>query len=155
MSDAIYRPARPGEGGEIARMVRQLAQDIGASTVPRVTADDLEALAFGPNPLLFMHMVEVDARAVGTIVCELIYSTWRGALGLYVCDLHIDAPWRGRGLGIGLLRAARDDHPRAAFFKLEVTDDNEAARRFYRRHGFEMHHDERTFVLSGDDYRRL
>jgi ribosomal protein S18 acetylase RimI-like enzyme len=155
MTAIIYRRARPGEGAEIARMVRQLAVDIGATTVPKVTAKHIEELAFGPTPVLHVHMAEANGVAVGTIVNEVIYSTWRGGLGLYVCDLHVEAPWRGLGIGLGLLRAARADHPRAIFFKLEVTDDNEAARRFYRRHGFETPHDERTFVLDGEAYARL
>lgn len=155
MTAIRYRRALPGEGAEIARMVRQLAADIGATTVPKVSAAHVEEFAFGPAPVLHIHMAEADGLVIGTIVNEVIYSTWRGALGLYVCDLHVERPWRGQGIGLGLLRAARADHPRAAFFKLEVTDDNQAARRFYHRHGFEMHHDERTFVLGGAAYSAL
>lgn len=155
MTVIVYRHALPGEGAVIARMVRQLAVDIGAATVPKVTGEHIEDYAFGPDRVLHIHMAEANGAAVGTIVNEVIYSTWRGALGLYVCDLHVEASWRGQGIGLGLLRAARADHPRARFFKLEVTDDNEAARRFYRRHGFELPHDERTFVLSGHGYDRL
>lgn len=155
MTDIRYRRARPGEGDAVARMVRQLAADIGASTVPQVTAQHVEDLAFGPNPVLHIYMADAAKIPIGTIVTELVYSTWRGALGLYVCDLHVEAAWRGRGIGLALLRAARADHPRARFFKLEATHDNEAARRFYRRHGFEIHAEENTFTLGDDAYLKL
>jgi ribosomal protein S18 acetylase RimI-like enzyme len=155
MSAVVYRPARPGEGALIARMVRQLALDIGATTVPQVTGEHVETLAFGPAPVLRLHVAEVDHEPVGCLVGEVIYSTWRGALGLYVCDLHVEAPWRGRGIGVGLLRTARAADLRLKFFKLEVTDDNEAARRFYCRQGFTVLEDERTFVLDGAEFERF
>lgn len=65
-------------------------------------------------------------------------------------DLNVLAPWRGQGLGSQVLQRVQAQ-ARAAGLPLRclVTRDNEAALRFYRRHGF------RDVESPGDRYLLL
>ena len=59
--------------------------------------------------------------------------------GDYVSDLWVEAGHRGSGVGAALLRQlegqiAADGHARG---RLRVVRDNDGARRFYRRHGWD------------------
>lgn len=150
MSDVTCRPARPGDCAAIATMVRRLASDTGASTVPRAGPEDYLRHGFGDRPILRLYVAERAGVPVGCLVGEVIFSTWRGAPGLYVCDLHVEAGHRGKGIGARLIECAvRDAPPHGyGFVKLEVMDDNVDARRFYRRLGFEAKPEEVTHVLT-------
>jgi ribosomal protein S18 acetylase RimI-like enzyme len=55
-----------------------------------------------------------------------------GNITTYICELLIDARWRGRGVGSALLDACHAIYPRA---RMEVTSTENSAS-FYRRYGF-------------------
>lgn len=55
-------------------------------------------------------------------------------------NLYVRPGYRNRGIGSALLSAAEDALAEDAdVIALEVMADNEAARRFYRRHGYDSH----------------
>jgi ribosomal protein S18 acetylase RimI-like enzyme len=54
-----------------------------------------------------------------------------------VISMWTDPAWRGRGVAAALLRAAVDFAGDAPVY-LSVTETNDAARRLYERHGFEL-----------------
>ncbi|MFB6205760.1 MAG: GNAT family N-acetyltransferase [Haloglomus sp.] len=58
-----------------------------------------------------------------------------------VQNIYVHPAARGRGIGTALLAAAEAylREQGAAVVSLEVLADNESARRFYRRHGYENH----------------
>ncbi len=156
MTPAIRR-ARPGEGDAIAAMVRALARDIGSTTVPRVTGAEIERLAFGPGPRLFLWVAVAEDRLVGTLVAAPTFSTWRGQEGLYVVDLYVDAALRGLRLGERLIAAAAAEGLDAgfAFLKLETTAANAGAHRFYERLGFRPVEAEVVFTLEREAVEAL
>ncbi|MBL8573264.1 MAG: GNAT family N-acetyltransferase [Hyphomicrobiaceae bacterium] len=150
MSDIVCRPARLEDCDAIATMVRRLAADTGASTVPRAEPADYARFGFGDAPILRLYVAERAGETIGCLVGEVIFSTWRGKPGLYVCDLHVEAGHRGRGTGARLIDCAvRHAPPHGyGFVKLEVMDDNRDAQRFYKRLGFEAKPEEVTHVLT-------
>ncbi|MEJ1159518.1 GNAT family N-acetyltransferase [Prosthecomicrobium sp. N25] len=154
---ALIRPARPEECEAVAGMVRTLARDTGAETVPAVTGETLRAEAFGASPLLRLWVAEADGRLVGMLVGVVAFSTWRGGRGLYVCDLYAEPARRGSGLGRRLLaaaaRAARDEG--LSYMKLEIIGTNQGVARFYARLGFEPVEGDVTWVLERDGLDRL
>lgn len=156
MTPAIRR-ARPGEGDAIAAMVRALARDIGADHVPRATGADIERLAFAPAPRLLLWVAEAEDRLVGTLVGAPTFSTWRGQEGLYVVDLYVEAGLRGMRLGERLIAAAAAECLEAglSFLKLETTDANAGARRFYERLGFRPVRSETVFALEREAVEAL
>ncbi|WP_254768352.1 GNAT family N-acetyltransferase [Salinilacihabitans rarus] len=84
------------------------------------------------------------ARLDGDVVGFASFTLERGALELdatrgVLSNLYVDPGHRGRGIGSALLGAVEDAlvERGADVLALEVLADNEAARRFYRREGYE------------------
>ncbi|MFM8747427.1 MAG: N-acetyltransferase family protein [Aestuariivirga sp.] len=146
----VIRPMRADEVEQVAAMVRGLARDIGASTVPQLTAAGLAAA----HDLIDTVVAEEHGRLTGACLGLMTYSTWRGARGLYVVDLFVMPEARGRNIGERLLRhmgrrfAARG----ARFIKLEVDATNAAAARFYARLGFAKKTEDRLHILEHDQF---
>ena len=149
MSPAI-RPMHPHEADAVARMVRDLARDIGVPVQPRLSGDALRQAL----DLVDVVVAEEEGRLLGACLGLMTYSTWRAARGLYVVDLFVATDARNRKLGALLLRAAgaRARTKGATFIKLEVDHANEAAARFYERFGFEKHEEDTLFVLEEERF---
>lgn len=86
------------------------------------------------------------ARVEGSIVGFVSYSVERGSLELdttrgLLSNIYVEPAYRGRGVGTALLEAAETAlHERGAtVVVLEVMAANEAARRFYERHGYDTY----------------
>jgi ribosomal protein S18 acetylase RimI-like enzyme len=84
------------------------------------------------------------ARLEGSIVGFASSSIERGSLELdttrgLLSNVYVEPAFRGRGIGTALLEAAEASLARqgADVMVLEVMADNEAARRFYRRQGYD------------------
>lgn len=100
------------------------------------------------------------ARADGDIVGFTTFSLERGSFALdttrgLLSNLFVKPSVRNRGIGTALLEAAEDalTEKGATVVMLEAMADNEAARRFYRRHGYETYRVgmERTLERRGRD----
>ncbi|MBL8699302.1 MAG: GNAT family N-acetyltransferase [Alphaproteobacteria bacterium] len=84
---------------------------------------------------LGIFLAEAEGRALGFALVDLDASPARGAL---LDNLHVAPGFTGRGIGRVLLgRAARWASDRRAdiALHLELLDGNDAAARFYLRHG--------------------
>jgi len=149
---ADIRPARPADCPAIVSHVNGLARDIGVDVRPQVTAEGLQKHGFGDNPLLLLWVAESEGRIVGSTVANFMYSTWRGAAGIYVADLYVEPAARGGGIGERLLRGlVREAWGKGArFIRLDVDVRNEGAARFYARAGFHEHTDDRFFMLEAE-----
>ncbi|WP_254763533.1 GNAT family N-acetyltransferase [Natrinema marinum] len=84
------------------------------------------------------------ARLEGELVGFASISIERGSLELdatrgLLSNIYVEPAVRGRGIGTALLEAAEESlaDKGADTMVLEVMADNEAARRFYRRHGYD------------------
>lgn len=102
MSELI-RGARPGDESEIVGMIRELAEFENASDECTVTEAHLHTALFGPEPVAYAHVVEVDGQAAATAVWFLNFSTWDGVTGIYLEDLFVRPAFRRRGLARKLL----------------------------------------------------
>jgi len=127
---------RPLEADDRARWAELLAahgrtygRTLGAATLDIVwgwLADDGAALK---------ALVAVDAAAgvVGIVHYQPAYRSLAGSLSCQLSDLHVDAAWRGRGIGRQLIEgvhaAARDDG--FAVLRWLARESNHAARRLY------------------------
>jgi ribosomal protein S18 acetylase RimI-like enzyme len=136
------------EAEAVAAMVRDLARDTGAATVPKLTAEKLTAA----RELIDVLVAEENGRLLGACLGLMTFSTWRGAPGLYVVDLFVLPEARGRSVGEALLRAAARRFAKrgAEFIKLEVDETNTGAERFYARLGFIKKTEDRLHVLEQD-----
>jgi GNAT superfamily N-acetyltransferase len=103
---------------------------------------DAARVAAGLAPLLRddqhgqVWVATTGASLIGYVVVTWSWSLESGGRDCILDELYVDR--RGDGLGAALLRHAMDEARwagTAAMF-LETEAPNEAARRFYRRHGF-------------------
>ena len=75
-------------------------------------------------PIAETAVAESDGAVVGFVAL----------LGNEVGGIFVDPTHQGRGIGRSLMDHARRSRP---FLELDVFEDNERARRFYERYGFE------------------
>ena len=146
------RPARPGDEGDILRLIRALAAYEREPDAVEATAEGLRAHLFADDPRVFAHVAEQDGRIVAIAVWFLNFSTWTGRHGIYLEDLFVDPDVRGGGIADGLFRAlaaearARD----CARIDWAVLDWNDLAKGFYRRIGGRRNETWEAWRLDGD-----
>lgn len=101
------RPARPGDETEIAAMIHELAAFERAPEQCTVTAGQIRAALFGPDPTAAC-LVAGDDGAGGLAAMALwfrTFSTWDGVAGIHLEDLFVRPAFRRRGLARRLLSA--------------------------------------------------
>ncbi len=106
-------------------------------------ATDKAALAeavLGAQPAAHGLLALVSGQTLGAALYSPLFSTVRGAAGVYVSDLWVNADARGQGLGAHLLaQVMRAGAARwqATWLKLAVYDHSRDSQQFYKRLGFE------------------
>lgn len=156
MSFAIRRVA-PDDVPSVVGLVHELADYERAPSECTLTDGDLRAALFCESPALFGHVAVVDGDVVGCALWFLNFSTWRGVHGIYLEDLYVQPPHRGKGIGRALLASLAGECVRRGFARLEwaVLDWNEPAIRFYRSLGAQPMDEWTTFRLEGEAIKVL
>lgn len=107
---------------------RALSEEVKARLVPGLLK----------HPASFVLLACDGGTPVGVAVCFWGFSTFAGKPLINIHDLAVTTKYRRKGLGSALieetLRRARDAG--CAKVTLEVLDENEGAKRLYRRMGF-------------------
>jgi GNAT superfamily N-acetyltransferase len=131
--DPRVRRVREGDVETVVALVHALAEYERLSHECAMTADQLRAALFGPEPALFGHVAEVDGEVVGFTLWFLSFSTFRGGHGIYLEDLFVRPDRRGTGLGRALLTELAEECVRRGYARLEwaVLEWNEPAIGFY------------------------
>lgn len=120
------------------------------------TVEDMLEDGFGPNPVFFCLVAEVDGRVLGTAVYHLKYSTWKGK-GVYLDDIVVTASMRGQKIGSQLFEQVIREAAgmKAKQLHWQVLEWNEPAIAFYRKYRASMDAewinckiDPRTFSFS-------
>jgi ribosomal protein S18 acetylase RimI-like enzyme len=157
-----HRQIKPAERADLPaldRALRDLSRTLGDTH--RAEIDTLERALFGPAPSVWAQVAPgLDSAdgLRGAVLFSPVFSTVRGAAGLYVSDLWVHEAGRGKGLGAALLSSAA---ARAAvlwgaeFLRLAVYDQNPRARALYDALGFEPATGETVMRLSGPAFQRL
>ena len=118
--------------------LRALSADIAEdyATEPAV----LEQAVLGAQPAAYGLLAMRGDQTLGAALYSPVFSTVRGAAGVYVSDLWVSATARGLGLGARVLaQVAQSGAARwqASWLKLAVYDHSHSAQKFYQRFGFE------------------
>lgn len=121
----------------ILALVRELAAFEREPDAVEATEPMLAQALFGERPAAEAVMAEEDGAVVGFALFFHNFSTWTGKRGLYLEDLYVTPPARGRGVGKALLRhlAALAVERDCARFEWSVLDWNADAIAFYRSVG--------------------
>ncbi|MFZ0782212.1 MAG: GNAT family N-acetyltransferase [Candidatus Sulfotelmatobacter sp.] len=137
-------------------LIRELAEFERELDICVIEEADLARDGFGPNPKFQALIAEWDGQPAGYAIFFGYYSTWAGP-GLYLEDLFVRLPFRGKGIGMALLAAvaqiALQEDRRA--MRWEVLDWNQGAIDLYKSLGAEFRDQWRSVLLKDDALRRL
>lgn len=90
------------------------------------------------GPYMDGYIISVGTEDVGYAVVSKMWAVEAGGLCVWVEDLYIRAPYRGKGLGNAFFAFLKTQYPEANRFRLEVEEDNLPAVALYRKHGFDF-----------------
>jgi GNAT superfamily N-acetyltransferase len=157
MPPATIRPATAADVPLILQLIRELAEYERLAHEVTATEDDLRESLSGPQPIIEVIIAEADGGVAGYALFFHNYSTFLCKRGVYLEDLFVRPPFRGRGIGKLLLshlaRLAVDRGCRR--FEWAVLDWNESAIQFYRSLGAEPMNNWTVFRIDDDALKRL
>ena len=122
---------------DILRLIKALAIYEKAEDEAIATEKDIRDSLFSKSAVAYGLIAECDKKTVGFAIYFFNYSTWKGKKGLYLEDLFVDPDYRGKGLGLALMKtlakiAVKENCPR---FEWSVINWNEPAIEFYKSLG--------------------
>jgi ribosomal protein S18 acetylase RimI-like enzyme len=114
----------------LAHITENIARAIAADSVRVARAEDGDGIDADTDEILGFVMFSAGTEVLAT-------DAVRGTIE----NLYVRPPYRNRGVGSDLLAAATTalESRGVDAITLDVLAANEAARRFYRRHGYEPH----------------
>lgn len=92
--------------------------------------------ALADTPYLTGYGFEVEGVLAGYGMVTRSYSTERGGVCVWIEDIYIKPPHRGRGIGSAFLEFVEREHPDAVRLRLEAEPENERAMAVYEKAGF-------------------
>jgi GNAT superfamily N-acetyltransferase len=150
------RPAIADDAPLLLAMIRELAEFERVPEKVKIGVEDLVRDGFGENPRFHALIAEWNDNPAGYAVFYDHYSTYAGP-AVYLEDVFVREPFRGRGIGIALMAAvakvAVDDKRPGLHW--HVLDWNEKAIGLYKALGAEFCDWWRPVMLSGDALARL
>jgi len=150
------RPATMSDAALLRTMIRELAEFERELELVTIGEQELKRDGFGENPRFRALIAEWDDQPAGYALFFGYYSTWSGR-GLFLEDLFVREPFRGRGIGKSLLaavaRIAVEEHCYGIHW--EVLDWNQRATELYKALGADFRDQWRPVLLTGEALRRL
>lgn len=155
--EAVIRPAKPGDETLVCEFIRELAEYERLAHEVEVTEDKIAAALFGPSPRVFCDLAEVSGEPAGFALWFYNFSTFLARPGIYLEDLFVRPPFRGRGLGKALLghlarRAMAKECGRLEWW---VLDWNTPSIEFYKALGAVPMNDWTVFRVTGEALSKL
>lgn len=116
-------------------LVHELALYEKAPNEVTVTMEEFIESGFGPNPVWGAFVAEDENKIIGISLYYIRYSTWKGRR-LYLEDLIVHEPYRGKGIGKLLLdrTVAFAKEKKYSGMMWQVLDWNEPAINFYAKY---------------------
>ncbi len=151
------RPATRNDLGTILQLIRDLAVYEQLLDECVSTEELLDQHLFGEHPKAEVLLAEWDGEVAGFGLFFHTFSTFLGKPGIYLEDLFVKPPYRGKGIGKALLmylaRLARvRDCGRVEW---SVLNWNEPSIRFYESLGAKRMDKWSMFRLAGEELARL
>lgn len=131
----IIRQARKEDCARLMELVHELAVYEKAPDEVTVRFEHFVESGFGPNPVWWALVAEVDGNIEGFALYYIRYSTWKGQR-MYLEDLVITEKMRGKGLGKLLLDSLVEEAKEKKFSGMmwQVLEWNEPAINFYKKY---------------------
>lgn len=118
----------------LLELVHELAVYEKAPDEVTVTLEHFENSGFGPNPVWWAFVAEVDGVVMGFALYYVRYSTWKGQR-MYLEDLLVTEQARGQGMGRLLMERLVEEAKEKNFSAIvwQVLEWNEPAINFYKK----------------------
>lgn len=131
----IIRPAVQQDCKRLMALVHELAEYEKAPHEVTVAFDHFVESGFGPQPVWWALVAEVDGRVEGFALYYIRYSTWKGQ-AMYLEDILVTEAMRGQGLGKQLFDALIAEAQQKQLKRIvwQVLEWNEPAIRFYKKY---------------------
>lgn len=130
------RKGNPEDMQSVLELIQELAVFEKEPDAVLVTVDDLIRDGFGPVPLFYVFVAEVESEIVGIALYYYRYSTWKGKT-IHLEDLVVKDKMRGTGLGYALYSEIMKQGKKDKVRRIEwnVLDWNTPAIEFYEKSG--------------------
>jgi GNAT superfamily N-acetyltransferase len=141
----------------LVQLIRELAEYERAPQEAVATPDDIRRDGFSNPPRFQVVIAEWGGEPAGFALFFHNYSTWTGRPGLYIEDLFVRPPFRGRGIGKALMARLANIAVARECARMEwlVLDWNAPAIGFYRSFGAELMDGWLTMRVWGEALRKL
>src|SRR5690606_39144294 len=151
------RNAQPGDEALILRFIRGLAEYEKLAHECIATEADLTRSLFGERPEAEVILASVDAEPAGFALFFHNYSTFLARKGLYLEDLFVLPEYRGKGVGLALLRELARIAVERECGRMEwaVLNWNQPAIDFYNKLGARPMNEWTVYRLTGDSLKNL
>ena len=116
-------------------LIQELANYEKAPDEVTVSLNHFEESGFGPNPVWWAFVAEVQGVVVGMALYYVRYSTWKGQR-MYLEDILVTEDLRGQKIGSLLFDALIVEAKEKGFngMNWQVLDWNEPAINFYKKY---------------------
>ena len=153
----LLRPAVPDDVPVIVSLIGALAEYERLESECRSDPVSLHRHLFGPHPYAEVILAEVEGTAAGFALFFHSYSTFLTKPGIYLEDLFVRPPFRGRGVGRALLGrlAALAVERGCGRLEWSVLKWNEPAIGFYLGLGALPMEEWQVYRVSGEALGRL
>jgi GNAT superfamily N-acetyltransferase len=155
-------PASESDVPVILEMIRGLAEYEKLAHTMTATEEQLRQTLFGPRPaaevlLAYGEGAEDASGCAGFALFFMNYSTFLARPGMWLEDLFVKPQWRGKGIGLALLRRLGEIARERECGRLEwaVLDWNTPSIDFYKKLGAMPMDDWTIFRLTGAELERL
>lgn len=129
------RLSHKGDVPAMMDLIRELASFERAPHEVTVSEEEFSMAGFGPLPVWWAYVAEINGKVVGFALYYIRYSTWKGSM-LYLEDILVTKEWRGKGIGRmlfdQLIITAKEKQLKGMAW--QVLDWNEDAIRFYKKY---------------------
>lgn len=143
------RPGTKEDMPAVLDLIKELAAFEREPDAVVVTVDELVKDGFGPDPLFYTFIAEVNNEVIGIALFYYRYSTWKGKT-IHLEDLIVKQEKRGTGAGSALykevIKFARQEGVRRV--EWVVLNWNTHAIQFYERSGAAIMRDWLTVQMN-------
>jgi GNAT superfamily N-acetyltransferase len=156
-SELLIRSSTVEDIPLILEFIRAIAEYEKLSHEVTATEADVRESLFGSRPAAECVLAYWDGKPAGFAVYFHNFSTFLGKAGLYLEDLFVRPPFRGKGIGRALLLhlAGIARERKCGRFEWAVLDWNTPAVEFYKKLGAKPMDEWTIFRLAGKALEKL
>ncbi len=116
-------------------LINELALYEKAPEQVTVSLEHFTESGFGPSPIWWAFVAELEGKIVGMALYYIRYSTWKGQR-MYLEDIIVNEAMRGQGIGAKLMDTLIEECKEKKFSGMmwQVLDWNEPAINFYKKY---------------------